>query len=164
MPPLEPNDQRHLQAAQGYIALGMVSEANDELEQINAACRRLPEVLAVSIAVYQKAERWEMVQVVAKQLATDQPDNPQWPISLAYATRRLEWIDAAKTILLDAATKHRDEPIIHYNLGCYECQLGNIDVAKDHLMRAFQLQPKCTEMALDDPDLAPLWRMIATLE
>ena len=162
--PLDPNDQRHLQAAQGYIALGMHLDANEELEQIDAAFRHLPEVLAVRLAVYQSAKRWELATVVAKQLAAGAPEDPQWPISLAYATRRLESIEAAKAILLEATAKHPDEPIIHYNLGCYACQLGELDAAKDYLMRAFELQPKCLEMALDDADLAPLWRMIATLE
>jgi hypothetical protein len=23
-----------------------------------------------------------------------------------------------------------DEPILHYNLACYECQLGDVEVAK----------------------------------
>ncbi len=55
---------------------------------------------------------------------TDDPDHPQWSISLAYVTRRLESVGAAKSILLEAATLHPNEAIIHYNLACYDCQLG----------------------------------------
>ena len=132
-------------------------DANEELEKIDPFCRRLPEVLAVRLAVYQAAKSWELAQVVAKQLAVDDRENPEWPISLAYATRRVMSIEAAKMILLAAAAKHPEEPIIHYNLGCYENQVGNLSAAKAHLKRAFELQSKCREMALDDPDLEPLW-------
>ncbi len=43
------------------------------------------------------------------------------------------------------------------NLACYECQLGNLDLARRCLAEAFRLKPGCRQMALDDPDLAPLW-------
>ncbi len=98
---LEPPDQQHLAAAEGFLALGMYEDANSELEEIDPFCRRLPEVLAVRLGIYQGTKKWEMAQVVAKQLATDDPLNPQWPISLAYVTRRLESLEAAKAILLD---------------------------------------------------------------
>ena len=45
----------------------------------------------------------------------------------------------------------------HYNLACYECQLGELEVAKARLQHAFKLEAKCRLMALDDDDLAPLW-------
>lgn len=160
--PLEPTDEQHLEAAQGYIALGMHGDANDELEKIDAFCRRLPEVLAVRLAIYQAAKNWELAQVIAKQLLTDDPDHPQWSISLAYVTRRLESVGAAKSILLEAATLHPNEAIIHYNLACYDCQLGALQSAKDHLKRAFDIQPDCRAMALDDADLEPLWEAVRT--
>lgn len=53
------------------------------------------------------------------------------------------------------------EPILHFNLACYECQLGELEVAKARLAHAFKLEPKCRLMALDDDDLAPLWDSLA---
>ena len=85
----------------------------------------------------------------------------QWPISLAYATRRAQSIEAAKSILLEAVERLPDEPMLHYNLACYECQLGDVEVAKARLAHAFGLEPKCRFMALDDADLAPLWDSLA---
>ena len=66
-------------------------------------------------------------------------------------------IGAAKSILLEAVERLPDEPILHYNLACYECQLWELEVAKARLAHAFKLAPKCRLMALDDDDLAPLW-------
>ncbi len=159
--PLEREDQQHLQAAQGYTALGMYADATAELEQIDAFCRCLPEVLAVRVAIYQASKKWELLQTVAKQLLANDPSNPQWPISLAYATRRAQSLQAAKLILLEAATKHPQEALISYNLGCYECQLGDLHAAKEHLKRAFALRAEYREMALEDSDLEPLWKSLS---
>jgi tetratricopeptide (TPR) repeat protein len=75
---------------------------------------------------------------------------------LAYATRRADSLEAARAILLAAAEAHPSHAIIRYNLACYECQLGNISAAKEHLSEAFSLKPSCRETALTDPDLQPL--------
>ena len=45
--PLESSDRQYLRAAQGYLQLGMYSEAAAELEKIDPVCLAVPEVLAV---------------------------------------------------------------------------------------------------------------------
>jgi Flp pilus assembly protein TadD len=118
-------------------------------------------VLLVRLEIYRGLEKWELMRTVAGRLAAHDPDDVQWAISLAYATRRAQTIEAAKSILLEAVERLPDEPILHYNLACYECQLGDLEVAKARLAHAFQLAPKCRLMALDDDDLAPLWDSLA---
>lgn len=49
--PLEESDQRHLERAQGYAALGMFLEASEELEGITPEVRHVPEVLMMRVAV-----------------------------------------------------------------------------------------------------------------
>ena len=49
---LEGPYQLHLNAAHGYIELGLFEEANAELEEIDPFCRHLPEVLAARLAIY----------------------------------------------------------------------------------------------------------------
>lgn len=158
--PLERNDHQHLDAAQGYLALGMAEDANRELDGIDPFCCHLPEVLAVRLAVYEHSHRWGLAETVAKRLTATAPDDPLWPISLAYATRRLRSVAAARAILLEAAKTHPEEPTIQYNLGCYACQLGELENARAHLRRAFTSEPKYREIALDDPDLQPLWDLL----
>lgn len=82
------------------------------------------------------------------------------PSPAAYAIRRAESIQAAHGILKEALQRHPDEPAVHYNLGCYACQLGDLPAAKEHLKKAFRLEPKYRVMGLDDPDLQPLWSQI----
>jgi hypothetical protein len=159
--PLAADDARHLTAAEGFAELGMYLDANAELEEIDAEVRHVAEVLTVRVSIYAGLEKWELMRTVAGRLAAHDPADAQWAISLAYATRRAQSIEAAKCILLEAVERHPTEPILHYNLACYECQLGDIEVAKARLAHAFDLEPKCRLMALDDDDLAPLWDSLA---
>ncbi len=155
--PLEPPDQQHLQAAIGYVELGMFQEANEQLEDIDPFNRAAPEVLAVRLAIYQGLKKWELMRQVAKCIAEFQPDDVQWTISLAYATRRADSIQAAKEILLSAESKFLKKALIKYNLGCYCCQLGELENAKNHLKKAFEIDSTLRLQALDDEDLRPLW-------
>src|ERR1700726_3393582 len=99
--PLEPPDQQHWQAALGYVELGLFLEANEELEKIDPYNRAAPEVLGVRVAIYHGLKKWDLLQVVAQRLAEFDVKNVDWVVSYAYATRRVESIEAAKTILLN---------------------------------------------------------------
>src|SRR6266481_539642 len=134
----------------------MYSEAAAELNNIDPVCLAAPEVLSVRLRVYAGLQDWGMMQSVAKRLNGRDPKNPQWAVSAAYATRRAESIQAAKSILTKTLELHPEEPAIHYNLACYECQMGNLSDAKKHLMSATGADVSFKAMSLDDPDLEPL--------
>jgi tetratricopeptide (TPR) repeat protein len=85
------------------------------------------------------------------------PDNVQWSVSWAYAARRADSINAARLILLEAVERQPEAAILHYNLACYECQLGDLEVAKARLRHAINLDDGFRAMALEDEDLEPLW-------
>jgi tetratricopeptide (TPR) repeat protein len=155
--PLEPPDQQYWQAAVGYVELGMFQDANDQLEKIDPFNRAAPEVLAVRLAIYRGLKKWELMQQIAKRLKQFEPDNVQWTISLAYATRRAYSIDVAMEILLDAEAKFPREAAIPYNLACYYCQLGEMEKAKRYLKESFEIDLNWRKPALDDEDLRPFW-------
>jgi tetratricopeptide (TPR) repeat protein len=155
--PLEPKDLRHLTAAHGYLDLGMFPDTEAELDLINPDVRHLPEVLSVRLEIYLRQENWERVLGIAARLIQNDPQEPQWSISYAYATRRAQTLEEAKAILLEAIGRHPREPMIPYNLACYECQLGNLESAKLYLEQAIKMNPGFRAGALEDPDLEPLW-------
>ena len=92
------------------------------------------------------------------------PEEPESWIALAYATRRKQGggLDAARKILIRAQSCFPKEPVIAYNLACYECQLGNHKAALKWLRKALAAGParQIRSMALDDRDLQPLWPQI----
>jgi tetratricopeptide (TPR) repeat protein len=149
--PIEPPDQKFFEAAGGYTALGMFREANEELEKIDPFLRAAPEILALRMKIYRGLEKWELMQVVSQKLAEFEPDNLQWTISLAYATRRTYSIDVAMEILLNAEAK------FPYNVACYYCQLKQFEKAKRYLKKAFEIDLDWRKAALEDEDLRSLW-------
>lgn len=70
--------RRLLEAAQGYVTLGLFQHANDELEQMARETRLWPEVLAVKLSIFGGLELWEMVEIAAWQLADCAGQNPAW--------------------------------------------------------------------------------------
>ena len=47
-----------------------------------------------------------------------------------------------------------------HNLACYECQIGDLQSARQRLRRCFELDEKFRLDALDDPDLMQRWDAI----
>ena len=135
----------------------MLLEANSELDEIDPFNRAAPEVLAVRIEIYRGLQKWDLMQELAKRLTDFQQHDVQCTISLAYATRRADSIEAAKEVLLNAEPKFPKDAAIKYNLACYFCQTGDIKAAKTYLNKAFEIDLSWRMAALEDEDLKPLW-------
>ena len=155
--PLKPENQRLLTAAEGFLELDMPLEANDEIEGMDPDLRLVPEVLAVRVGIYRAIEAWPLMQVVAKQLALHAPDDADWTIAWAFATRRTDSLEAARLILVNAVERLPGVAVFHFNLACYAAQLGELDRSKVYLSRAVELRPDLRLRALDDEDLKPIW-------
>lgn len=154
---LEPPDLQRWQAAVGFVELGMFPDADSELDKIDPFLPAAPEILALRIEIYRGLGKWELMTELTRRLTEFEPDNPQWPVSLAYATRRTNSIEAAKEILLNAESKFPKEGVIKYNLACYECVAGELESAKNYLKQASEIDLDWRKAALEDEDLKPLW-------
>jgi len=159
------NDQRHLDAAEGWLELGNWLEANEELEQITPAMRAHPLVLRVRYGVYAKAKKWEMAAEVARAISEMLPDNSWGWFHWAYSLHELKRTKEAQSVLLPIAAKFPDEYMIQFNLACYACQLGELKEAMQRLEKAIELAGKedIRLMALDDADLEPIWDQISEI-
>lgn len=145
--------KRRLSHAQGYLALGMIAEAEAELGRIQGADAESKEVLAVRLAILHEQQNWPAVRDLARDLVAQDPSEPALWITWAYATRRADSLEAAETILLRAEKLHPVEPTIHFNLGCYACQRGDLRTTKRRVDAAVGLDPKFMALAESDPDL-----------
>ena len=148
---------KHIKAAQGYLALGMPLEADAELDEIDPELRDYSGVLCYRLKVYRALEKWDLMQTVARTLTRREPGVPDWWVALANATRRLGSVENARSILLKVVEIQSNVAILHYNLACYECQLGNVEEAKSRLKQAFELEPRYRVKAPEDEDLEALW-------
>lgn len=156
---------RHLQYASGFIELGMFAEATGELKAIDPADQESPEVLSVRIDLHMHAKQWEMVMKISQELIELKPEDDKGWISRAFALRELELIEEAQAVLLDAEPLHGKKcALLHYNLACYACLLGNKAEAKRRLTTAIRMDKSWKESALDDPDLKTMRPVIAAMK
>jgi hypothetical protein len=79
--------------------------------------------------------------------------------------RELGRVKEAKEVLLQAEPVHGETcGLLHYNLACYHCLLGEIEPAKARMRRALKMDNCWKTQALDDPDLKGIWGAIAEFE
>ena len=168
-PALEPLDVHLVRAAEGWLELNLPAEAEAELVQLSPSGKSHPFVLQALWQLHAHQHQWELAHTVAEALVQTFPGDVNGWVHRAYATRRMDGggLQAAWDALRPAAELFPGETIIPYNLACYACQLGKLDTARHWLGRALEIAGKqkarepLREMALADPDLAPLRGEIA---
>jgi predicted Zn-dependent protease len=161
MQSLSPDEHRdlskRLNAAIGYLNLGMAGEAWAELENIDARHRGMLEVLKIRLEVCRAMDKWQLMAEIANHLHMAEPKDPGHPLDLAYAIRRAHGENEAAAVLEDARPKFPEEPLFSYNLACYRAVVGNLTEAKRLLAEAFSMDASLRITALDDPDLVGVW-------
>jgi lipopolysaccharide biosynthesis regulator YciM len=153
---IDPQSQRRLLAASGFAELSLFQEAVQELEELPESSKELPTVLMVWLEVYQRWQKWSEAEAVATRLSEMDPEEPSWPIAVAYAARRSRGLVFAYEVLLQAGEKFPNCGTIQFNLACYAAQLDQLDEGRQRLRRAIQLDKGFAAMAKTDPDLEPI--------
>lgn len=148
--------QRTLLAAQGYCELGMSAEALAEIESVPEELRDHPAVLELRLVILMQAKRWKTALAAGRELTKIEPDKNIGYIHSAFCLHELGNTEAARQMLLAGPETLHAEPVFHYNLACYECMLGHLDLARVHLDKSFELDKKFRDYAMTDPDLEKL--------
>lgn len=152
---------RHIEHATGFLALGLLEAASDELEAIEGPDRLSPEVMSVRCDLYMMANDWELLLAVARELTRSRQSDAKGWIHAGIALRKLDRIAEARAVLLEAKPIHARSALLHYNLGCYHCLLGEMDKARERVRRACRMNADFKKAALDDPDLKAIWGDVA---
>lgn len=149
--------RRHLEYAAGYLALGMADEAARELDAISGADRKTADVLRVRVDLYLETHEWDELLAAARALARLAPEEDKGFIFTAYALKELGRVAEARDVLTAVEPKFPQCALLHYNLACYHCVLGDLPAARRRLAVAFALHADWKVSALEDDDLQPLW-------
>jgi tetratricopeptide (TPR) repeat protein len=149
----------YLDAAEGWLGLGDWQEALHEYEKIDSAFRADPDVLQTFYLIQAGAKYWDQALVIAHQLLAVDPERPFGWIQTAYSLNKLGRTEEAYHTLLKALERFPKEVLIRYNLACFASKIGNLGDAWNWLDKTFELgAPKeLQSIALEDPDLQPLW-------
>ena len=156
--PMKSATARRVRYAQGYAELGLFREAENELDGIEPTECANPGVLVVRVTLHWEAKQWEQLVAFAGALARAAPQEEKGWIAWAFALRELGRIADARAVLLEAEPIHgRTSAVLHYNLGCYHCLLGEFEAARKRLHTAFRLHPPFKAEAGQDRDLEAMW-------
>jgi tetratricopeptide (TPR) repeat protein len=160
------DDVRHAQASEGWLVLGDLQEARGELDQVSSKGKQHPFVLEVCWRLNAAEKNWEACLEISEALVRSNPGESQHWILLAYAKRRSPagGLEAAHEVLIRSQKTFPDEPLIAFNLACYNAQLGKLETAQGWLNSALCLgkainagfEKELKAMSLEDPDLEPL--------
>ncbi len=147
---------RTLLEAEGYLELGMFDESVRTLAALPASVQSCKEVLELRVALHMTAKNWPAAAEIAACLVEREPAESGWWVNFAYCVRRARSLDEAEAILLRAVELHPDNAIIYYNLACYACVTGRLELAKERLAVARKLDKSVEQMARNDNDLFAL--------
>jgi tetratricopeptide (TPR) repeat protein len=150
------NFQKSILAAQGYHELGLWREAWRELDGLSETAQRRPDVLEMRVLILINEHNWRDALNLSRRLADVAPQEEGGWVHSAYCLHELGRTQEALHALLSAPPSLRDKAIFHYNFACYSCVLGQIDAAREALLRSFALDKRYRDFARSDRDLEPL--------
>ncbi len=151
------NLQWQLRAACGYAELGLTRFSDKELDSLDRESQDLPDVLRLRIHNQSKRKSWKAAAKTSRRLCRVDPNNPAGYLQLSFSLCQVGAFQKARQVLLSGPTILKEQPIYHYNLGCYEVQLKNFEKGIDHLKTSFQMDKSFRQIARKDPDLAEVW-------
>jgi uncharacterized protein HemY len=149
--------RRALQAADGYLFLNLPAEALAEIRSVKKPENGEPEVLLAQNRVLLHMGRWKQVQRLAQRASKAHPEREEFTVQQAFALHQMQKADEAVGVLESAPDWIRRTGILHYNLACYEAQLGDKNAARECINVAFKMNEAMRKNAKVDPDLQELW-------
>src|SRR5580698_6580599 len=113
---LEPPDSHFLNAAQGWLELGLPAEAQAELAKISPTFQEHLEVLETRWQLCAKKLEWHRCLEVANVLVERAPKRPSGWIHRSYALHELKQTREAFEALLPAQSEFPKNWLVQYNL------------------------------------------------
>jgi tetratricopeptide (TPR) repeat protein len=153
-----PEVYRALQAAEGYVFLGLYREALKELDSIPDLDQEDPDVMVARIRILLHLGRWGSAAKLSARGESLHRQEDEFTVQRAFALHQLDKGEEAAKVLLEAPEWLRRTGILHYNLGCYEARWGNLHIAKQCVETAIEINSAIQKNAEKDPDLTNLWK------
>jgi hypothetical protein len=155
--PMTEDDQLHLATAHGFVKRKEWLEAHAALEGMSPELRTAPEVLALKVVIFHGLARWEMMEIVAKDLVNGLPGETYWMVTWIIAKRKLDGDELVDSILGDYIPALGTNGMTHYALGKLAFSMGDDKTASAFFKRAFTIAPELRLRALDDVELDRYW-------
>ncbi|RYG97529.1 MAG: hypothetical protein EON58_09510, partial [Alphaproteobacteria bacterium] len=128
-----------LQAAAGWLELGLADEALYELQSLPPEVQLLRGALELKLAAQMEEQQWNLASETARLLCLKAEDVPEFFLRAAYCLHETGDTQAACNQLLRGPKTLFEMAIFHYNLACYLWTLGEGPRAKSHLKQAIEI-------------------------
>jgi predicted Zn-dependent protease len=162
MTSLEPADHHRVQAADGWLRLGDLAQAEAELAALAPAVQEHPEVLQIRWTLASRREDWRECLRLADRLIHLAPERRFGWLHLALSLHKLGRTAEGYDRLLAAADQFGTSATLPYFLARFACALGRLDAGRHWLAVALAEADRAgsgrdlRRRALDEPDLAPI--------
>lgn len=143
-----------LQAATGWLELGIADEALVELESLPTDARTQRAALELKLAAQMINQSWNSAADTARLLCLKAADEPVFFLRAAFCLHETGDTLAACNWLLRGPKTLFEMAVFHYNLACYLWTLGEATRARSHLRQAITMDESFLEAAREDRDLA----------
>jgi len=146
----------HLTTAEGFLDLGMLEQAWEQLEEIEPQQRAESDVLAMRLRILERMGRHDMGREIARGAVRVYPDDLALRLLGSHHIRAAEGAPAAVEFLLDSVDRFRGEATYWFELACLHCQAGDLARTSECTRRAVDLDRSYQMQVLEHPDLKPL--------
>jgi len=143
-----------LQAATGWLEIGLADEALVELQTLPPETRTQRRALELTLAAQMSSEAWNPAADTARMLCLKAADEPVFFLTAAFCLHETGDTLAACNWLMRGPRSLFGMPVFHYNIACYLWKLGQAGRARSHLRRAIIMDESLLESVRDDRDLA----------
>jgi len=145
--------KRKLEAATGWLELGLADEALVELEALPTEARSQRDALELKLVAQMECQSWNGASDTARLLCLKAADEPTFFLRAAYCLHETGDTLAACNWLLRGPKTLFEMAIFHYNLACYLWTLGEEKRARSHLKQAITMDESFLDAAREDRDL-----------
>ncbi len=145
-----------LQHAEGYLELGMASQALAVLSSLQGSARRDGHTLYLRGEALRALDRHGEAIKAFRKAAEILPDNlPLW-LAMGWCYKRIGKLDQAIDALESAMAVEPSEAIVYYNLACYWSLAHNKAHALEYLSQAFEIDSSYRDLVHSEPDFDPM--------
>lgn len=152
-----PETHKALQAAEGYVFLGLHREALKQLDQIVDEDQELSDVLIARIRILLHLRRFTSAIRLSVRGAKLFRNEDEFTVQRIFALEQMNKGEEAAEVLQSAPEWLQRSGILHYNLGCYQARWGNLKVARQYVQTAVKINSVIKKNVKQDPDLEGLW-------
>lgn len=138
--------------AEGYLELGMPQHAIETLARLGDPANFNSRALYLWGDALQVMGRFGEALVPLARAAKIVPENIHIWLAMGWCHKRTGDIDLAIEDLEEALAVEPGEAIIHYNLSCYLCLVGDKTRALYHLSEALSINPEFRDLVESEHD------------